>query len=80
MRAEEGRDPGVGGKAASFFVLMDAGPASAADLTVTNTADPGDGTCGAACTLREAITASNGSSATDTINFDSPTAPSRGSK
>lgn len=64
--------------AASFFVLMDAGPASAADLSVTNTADPGDGTCGAACTLREAITASNGSSATDTVNFDIPDGPEPG--
>ena len=51
-------------------------PAHAATLTVTNTADPGNGTCDAACTLREAINASNASSTIDdTINFAVPDNP-----
>ena len=64
--------------AAFLLVLVDAGPVRAADLTVTNTADPGNGTCDAACTLREAITTSNGTSATDTIKFDIPDGPEAG--
>jgi CSLREA domain-containing protein len=58
-----------------LFVLVDAKPAHAADFTVTNTADPGDGTCNAACTLREAINAANVASSDDTINFDIPDNP-----
>ncbi len=41
-----------------------------ADLTVTKTADTNDGTCDADCSLREAITAANANSGTDTIAFD----------
>lgn len=53
--------------------LQAAKPAQAAGttFTVNSTADPGDGTCDATeCTLREAITAANATSAADTIKFD----------
>ena len=40
-------------------------------LVVNSTADPGDGTCDAAnCTLREAITTSNGTASNEEILFD----------
>jgi len=57
--------------AASIFVFV-ANPARATTtFTVTNTADPGDGTCNASgCTLREAIDAANDSPGKDSIRFD----------
>ena len=56
-------------------VVLLAGPGAQASpdatITVTSTADPGDGTCDATeCTLREAITAANANAGTDTIGFD----------
>ena len=57
-------------------MMLVARPAHAVTLTVTNTSDPGNGTCDAACTLREAITASNSTPDTnDTINFNIPDDP-----
>ena len=46
--------------------------AAADDFIVTNTADPGDGVCTSACTLREAITAANANPGEDTIIFNIP--------
>jgi CSLREA domain-containing protein len=43
--------------------------ANAATYTVNSTADPGDGTCDATCTLRDAIIASNAIPGQDTIDF-----------
>ncbi len=55
----------------AFGLLVAAGPAYATIFTVTNTADPGDGTCNASgCTLREAIEDANGTSSKDAIHFD----------
>ena len=55
----------------AFGLLVAAGPAYATTFTVTNTADPGDGTCNASgCTLREAIEDANGTSSKDAIHFD----------
>jgi CSLREA domain-containing protein len=39
-------------------------------LIVTTTADPGDGTCDATCSLHDAISAANADGAADTILFD----------
>ncbi len=46
--------------------------AAADTFTVTNTADPGDGICNVACTLREAITAANANPGADIIAFNIP--------
>jgi CSLREA domain-containing protein/uncharacterized repeat protein (TIGR01451 family) len=56
------------------FVAMVAmaSPARAAEFAVTKTADTSDGTCNADCSLREAITAANGSPGPDTISFSIP--------
>ena len=52
-------------------LLLPARPALADTITVTNTADPGDGTCNAGgCTLREAIKKANGTSSKDAIHFN----------
>ena len=60
--------------AASLVVLFLPGTAPGATFTVTSTADPGDGVCtvagtGDGCTLREAITAANGTLELNTITF-----------
>ncbi len=57
--------------------LLPTGPASATTITVTSTADPGDGTCTGAgiadgCTLREAIAASNSARDDDDIIVFAP--------
>jgi CSLREA domain-containing protein len=44
-------------------------PAWAADFTVNQLADPGDGTCDGSCTLRDAILAANASAGADSIDF-----------
>jgi len=49
----------------------------AATLIVTSTADTAGSTCGSVCTLRQAITAANATTAADTINF-AITVPVRG--
>ena len=46
--------------------------ASASTFTVTNTVDPGDGTCNTFCTLREAISAANANPGADDIAFEIP--------
>ena len=51
------------------LALSPAQPAYAATYTVNSLADPGDGVCGASCTLREAITAANATAAADTIQI-----------
>ncbi len=43
-------------------------PTMAATFTVNSTADPGDGTCDASCTLRDAIIAANGAAGADIID------------
>jgi CSLREA domain-containing protein len=57
--------------ASSLLMLAGADPAQASTtFTVTNTADPGDGTCNASgCTLREAIEAANDTPGKDAIHF-----------
>lgn len=54
--------------------LLFAKPAHADTFTVTNTVDPGDGTCSAVtgCTLREAIVAANDTASRDAVNFGIP--------
>ena len=42
------------------------------NLVVTSTADNGTGTCGATCTLRDAITTANGTGGTKNITFNLP--------
>src|SRR5688572_17558733 len=54
------------------FSLAAAGYAQAATLVVTSNADTAGGTCGATCTLRQALTVANASAAADTINFAIP--------
>jgi CSLREA domain-containing protein len=54
------------------FIFVLAAVAVADTFTVTNTADPGDGVCNSACTLREAITAANANPGADTIAFNIP--------
>ncbi|BCS31019.1 hypothetical protein TBR22_A02180 [Luteitalea sp. TBR-22] len=58
--------------AAAVALALAATAASAATFTVTKTADTNDGTCNADCSLREAITAANGSSGPHTIAFNIP--------
>lgn len=53
-------------------------PARAATFVVTSSADTAGSSCGATCTLRQAITAANATTAADTINFDIDTTPPRG--
>src|SRR3712207_2448901 len=52
-------------------LLLAAGKPAQADttFTVTSFGDSGDGVCGRACTLREAITAANNAPGRDTIRF-----------
>ena len=47
-----------------------ASPAQALTWTVNSTADPGDGTCDASCTLRDAILDANGNPGPDTVAFN----------
>lgn len=51
------------------YALLGGGSAQAETITVDNTVDPGNGTCLAGCTLREAIAAANANSEADTIKF-----------
>jgi CSLREA domain-containing protein len=51
-----------------LFALAQA--ATAATFTVTSTADTASGSCGANCTLRDAIIAANATPGADTINFN----------
>ncbi|GMU44728.1 MAG: CSLREA domain-containing protein [Xanthomonadales bacterium PRO6] len=60
------------------LLLLCAGPLRAATFVVTSRADTAGSGCGSVCTLRQAITAANATSATDTINFDIDTFPPRG--
>lgn len=46
--------------------------ASAATFVVTSTADTAGSSCGATCSLRQAITAANATATADIINFDIP--------
>ena len=46
--------------------------ASASTFTVTNTVDPGDGTCDTGCTLREALSEANANPGADDIVFNIP--------
>lgn len=46
---------------------VDAGAVQAHFLTVTTTADPGSGTCGATCALRDAMTEANATGAEDIV-------------
>lgn len=46
---------------------VDAGAVQAHYLTVTTTADPGTGTCGSSCALRDAITEANTTGAADIV-------------
>lgn len=56
--------------AVSMFVLAGNPAHASTTFTVTNTADPGNGTCNASgCTLREAIDASNATPGKDAIHF-----------
>ena len=58
----------------SALVVALAGPAEAGTpLVVTKTDDTADGTCGADCSLREAIIAANNTVAADTINVPAGT-------
>lgn len=52
-----------------LFVFVLAQAVSAATYTVTKIADTNDGTCNADCSLREAITAANGTTDNDVIAF-----------
>jgi len=54
-------------KSICLIILSFAIGVNAATLTVTKTADTADGTCGADCSLREAITAANNLAGADTI-------------
>jgi CSLREA domain-containing protein len=57
--------------AALLVMLLDSRPAHAVTLTVNSRADPGTGGCNTTqCTLREAISTSNGLPTTDTIRFE----------
>lgn len=57
-----------------WFLLLAIGlqTASAATFVVTSTADTAGSSCGATCTLRQAITAANATATADIINFDIP--------
>jgi CSLREA domain-containing protein len=64
---------GITTRAAAVAAVLLAGTAARADtFVVTNTVDPGNGTCDAGCTLREAIDAANANPGTDLIHFDIP--------
>ncbi len=52
-----------------FALALIAPPAMSATFTVNSTADPGDGTCDASCSLRDAIIASNGAAGSDIIDL-----------
>ncbi len=54
---------------AALLSLVFAASASAATFTVDQTGDPGDGTCDASCTLRDAVDAANSNTGPDTIGF-----------
>jgi len=54
----------------SASLMLTPKPAHAADLTVNNNVDPGDGACNSSCTLRDAILAANANTGADTIRFD----------
>ena len=54
-----------------LFLLISSSSGLAATFTVTKTADTNDGVCDADCSLREAISAANSVSSTDTIEFSS---------
>jgi CSLREA domain-containing protein len=56
----------------AFAMLVSAHAVSAANYTVTKTADTNDGTCDADCSLREAIAAANGTADNDNILFALP--------
>ena len=56
----------------AFAMLVSAHAVSAANYTVTKTADTNDGTCDADCSLREAIAAANGTVDNDNILFALP--------
>ncbi|MHC4947678.1 MAG: CSLREA domain-containing protein [Planctomycetota bacterium] len=62
----------IGVASACLTLLVGAGTARADTFVVTNTADPGNGTCDAGCTLREAIDAANANPGVDFIEFDIP--------
>ena len=51
------------------FSAIGVTPVYAATFTVTKIADTNDGTCGADCSLREAITAANAATGADTITL-----------
>ena len=51
------------------LALRNTQTAYAATYTVNSLADPGDGTCDASCTLRDAIIAANAHATADTIQF-----------
>lgn len=55
--------------AAALLLLLGCGWAQSATLVVTSTADPGSGTCGTSCSLRDAI---NAAAPNDTIVFAIP--------
>jgi CSLREA domain-containing protein len=58
---------------AAVVCSLAVGAAARADVfVVTNTVDPGNGTCDAGCTLREAIDAANANPGVDFIHFDIP--------
>ncbi|MGE4070855.1 MAG: CSLREA domain-containing protein [Lysobacterales bacterium] len=59
-------------------LLLGIRAAPAATFVVTSSADTSGSTCGSVCTLRQAITAANATSAADTINFAIVTVPPRG--
>lgn len=58
--------------------LLCAGSLSAATFIVNGKDDTAGSTCGAVCTMRQAISAANATSAADTINLDIDTIPPRG--
>ncbi len=64
-------------RALAGAALPGASPLTAATLVVTSNADTAGSTCGAVCTLRQAITAANATAAADTINV-AITLPPRG--
>lgn len=55
-----------------LLALLLAGSAHAATFTVTSTADTDGSSCGASCTLRQAINAANATANQDTIEFQLP--------
>jgi CSLREA domain-containing protein len=85
LRSMKALGPVLAVMAALLVMLLDSRPAHAVTLTVNSRADPGTGGCNTTqCTLREAISTSNGLPTTDTIRFEiqgtgvqtiSPTSP-----